>query len=137
MEIFHNECIKQTGVDPKVVEKVLKSTIVPEDEPSYENYLTCYYKKQRYQDEEGYIIYDNVQEFLEVFYDPSDAKKVVGNCKNLKGNSHGQNALFFVRCVLDGLKAVEAEEEAENQIIDVRSNEGPNANESDLLENEI
>lgn len=93
-----------------MIDEALSTAILPENEPTYEDYLTCYYKKQGYQSEDNSIIYENVQEFLENFYTRNQADYAVNNCRDLKGTSPGNICYVFLKCLLNNLLELETKQ---------------------------
>ncbi|KAG5893237.1 hypothetical protein JTB14_013399 [Gonioctena quinquepunctata] len=99
------ECLKEVNLDKGVVDRVLATMEYPEN-PKYKDYLACSYKKQGYQREDGVIMYDSIKNFLERFYSRSDLK-IIDNCKNDTGKSHGEMAFSAMECVIANLRIIE------------------------------
>nr|WJJ63278.1 odorant binding protein 20 [Pachyrhinus yasumatsui] len=115
------KCIDEINIDKSVIEKVLKTQILPKDDQKYKKYLACSYKKQGYLSPDGKkMLYNNLFEFLEEFYDPSDLK-ALDHCKNIQEADDGELCFKNLDCILKGLNKIEAERGTETKN-DIESN---------------
>ncbi|XP_028133023.1 uncharacterized protein LOC114328383 [Diabrotica virgifera virgifera] len=101
-------CLKETKLDRSVVEKAMAQLGHSED-PKYKDFLSCSYKKQGYQDENGNILYENISNFLSNYY-KADSLKIVEKCKGTTGSNHSEMAYNAMRCVISTLNDIPDEE---------------------------
>lgn len=111
---INDACIEQVGIKDTYIKNVIKSTNIPTDNKLYRDYLTCYYKGQRYQNEDGSINFSEISQFLELFYTPEEVETALKDCYKLKGQSDGETAVLTGKCVVKGLKRVETQREEKN-----------------------
>ncbi|CAG9838394.1 unnamed protein product [Diabrotica balteata] len=107
-EIIGLSCMKEIKLDRSVVEQAMANLGHSED-PKYKDFLSCSYKKQGYQDENGNILYENISNFLSDYYKPGSLK-IVDKCKGTTGSNDGEKAYNAMRCVISTLNEISDEE---------------------------
>ncbi|XP_072389954.1 uncharacterized protein [Diabrotica undecimpunctata] len=103
-EIIGLSCLKEINLDRSVVEQAMAHLGHSED-PKYKDFLSCSYKKQGYQDENGNILYENIIKFLSNYYKPGSLK-IVDKCKGITGSNDGEMAYNAMRCVMSALSEI-------------------------------
>lgn len=99
------QCIAETGVDRKIIEKVLETNILPPpDDEKYKHFLVCSYMKQGYMSLDGKsMLFSNIEDFLSRFYKRNDLA-VLNNCKGITAASSGDLAYNSLSCILSNLE---------------------------------
>lgn len=108
---MNDECIQQTNITKEFIDNVVESVTIPLNHTEYQNYLTCFYKKQQFQMPDGTINFDNLQQFLEMFYGERDAQTVINSCNEVRGSNDGENAVLVANCIVKKLQKIEQEME--------------------------
>lgn len=106
------QCLQRTGLDRRVVDRVMTTLEFPINDQKYKDFLACSYKLQGFQSDNGKILYENIYEYLSRYYNMKDLK-VIDGCKSTTGATHGDKAINAVACIMDKLKALEAKHENE------------------------
>nr|USH46146.1 odorant binding protein 18 [Apriona germarii] len=102
------ECINQVQIDIKIVKKSIHNPYELPTDDKYKEFLTCSYKKQKFQSEQGEMLYDNIYEFLERFYD-KDELKVLDQCKSITAENDREMAYISLQCILKGIRSISDE----------------------------
>ncbi|KAJ8924114.1 hypothetical protein NQ315_006896 [Exocentrus adspersus] len=102
------DCVNQVHVDVKQIEKAMHSPNELPSDNKYKQFLSCSYKKQKFQSEKGEMLYDNISDFLTRFYNRSDLK-VLDKCKGITGEDDGDTAYNSLKCILRCLKEINAD----------------------------
>nr|UWL63328.1 odorant binding protein 39 [Pagiophloeus tsushimanus] len=101
------ECIEEVNIDRAVIEKVLKTQILPKENKKYKRYLECSYKKQGFLSPDGtQMLYNNLFQFLQRFYDRSELH-ALDQCKLIKAEDGGELCFQNLDCILNGLRTIE------------------------------
>lgn len=74
---------------------------VPADNSKYKEYLSCCWKKYRYQFTDGDMQWDIIREVLKKDYNEKIAEKLISKCRNIRGVSPGDTAALVLRCLDD------------------------------------
>lgn len=99
-------CIDKVGVDRQIIEKIMETATVINDE-KYKKFLACSYKLQGYQNENGKILLNNVKQFLKDFYSDKELIKL-DICQGYDSPNHGDNAYNALDCFLTQLKTIKS-----------------------------
>ncbi|KAJ8963191.1 hypothetical protein NQ318_018657 [Aromia moschata] len=106
------ECIDQVKIDRKIIEDAMAHpTNLPTD-AKYKEFLACSYKKQKFQSQDGKILFDNIYSFLERFYERGDLR-ILDNCKIVTGANDGEVAYNTLKCVLHYLFELSSRDDSE------------------------
>lgn len=104
------QCLKQVGVDRRVIDRTVATLEFPVNDQKYKDFLACSYKKQGFQSEDGKILYENIYEYLSRYYSLVDLK-ILDVCKSTTGANDGERAFNAVVCIMDKLKTLEDKQE--------------------------
>nr|QUP79546.1 odorant binding protein 53 [Monochamus saltuarius] len=105
------ECINEVNIDIKIVRKAIYAMPyeLPTDE-KYKKFLTCSYKKQKFQSENGEMLYDNINDFLSRSYSRDDLK-ILDQCKNITAPNDAEMAYTSLKCIMKGLHGIKKTED--------------------------
>lgn len=92
------ECINQVGIEKRTVELAIMGLIPPKENKKYQQFLTCSYKKQGYQHENGTIIINNIKTFLSKYYNSEELNEL--NSCPANHPDAGETAYDTLICVL-------------------------------------
>lgn len=97
-----HDCINKTGISRTVIERTKLTLEMPDDDDQYKAYISCFYKKQGYQNEDGDIVFYNIKNMVTDLSNNTVAGVVVNGCKDLpKGPSHEDYAYRVAKCLLE------------------------------------
>lgn len=94
------------------IEKWNTQPIVPEDNAEFNKFMTCFWKKKGYQNEDGQINYASLEtsigQLIGLKYTPQRAaeiaESVIKTCRNIqKGNDDGAFASKVSNCIIRNL----------------------------------
>lgn len=75
------------------------------DESQYKEYISCFYKMQGYQNEDGDILFYNIKNMITDLANATIAVDIVDSCKNIeKLPSHEEYAYDVAKCLLEASK---------------------------------
>lgn len=101
------KCIDETGVDRRVIEKVLETNVLPPNSDKYKQFLVCSYKRQGYLSLDGRtMLYSNIEDFLSRFYSRTDLA-ALNVCKSIKANSSNDLVYNSLSCILSTLEPLQ------------------------------
>lgn len=101
------ECIDEVGIDKRIIEVVLKTTIFPKNDKKYREFLACSYKKQGYQTAQGHIMMNKIKEFTSSVYEDKKDLSELDKCAGMNGTTHGDVAYNTMVCVMNKLKTLD------------------------------
>uniref|UniRef100_A0A6P7FBP1 Uncharacterized protein LOC114328381 n=1 Tax=Diabrotica virgifera virgifera TaxID=50390 RepID=A0A6P7FBP1_DIAVI len=100
IEKYQRECTKEVNIDTFTLYKNMNDFGTTVD-PIYMDYLTCYYKKLGFQDDDGKISYEKIIDFVASYSVRVDRSYIINKCKDTnKGSSHGEIAYNAMKCVI-------------------------------------
>ncbi|KAJ8966342.1 hypothetical protein NQ314_003610 [Rhamnusium bicolor] len=101
-KIMALECIDRVKIDKKIIEMAMQYPTKLPNDIKYKEFLTCSYKKQKFQSADGKMLYDNIYDFLTRFYNRSDLK-TLDICKNVTASNDGEMAFNSLECIMTQL----------------------------------
>lgn len=109
-EIIGITCLKQLQLDRRVVDRTVATLEFPTENQKYKDFLSCSYKRQGFQSEDGTMLYDKINDFLSRYYSTADLK-ALDTCKSTTGANDGERAFNAVVCIMNKLKTMPAKNE--------------------------
>lgn len=107
------DCINKTGISKTVIGRT-KVTLELPDDPQYKKYISCFYKKQGYQNEDGDILFYNIKNMITDLANGTLAVDIVNACKDfVKQPSHEEYAYTVAKCLLETSKQKLIQDEEE------------------------
>jgi len=103
------QCLNDLQTDQRMVTNALKQLYMPEDNPSFNEFMECTWIRDGFIDEDGNIVYERfknyvkgihieavgIPEIAEIFADDT-----VSFCHTIQGNTAGQTGVKLMNCIL-------------------------------------
>ncbi|XP_018564944.1 uncharacterized protein LOC108906216 [Anoplophora glabripennis] len=103
------ECINQVNIDITIVRNAVSNPDKIPTDDKYKKFLACSYKKQKFQSENGEMLYGNINDFLARFY-TRDQLKILNQCKSITAQNDAEMAYASLQCILKCLHDIEETE---------------------------